>query len=76
MTGFSVKDKEMIEFGRFTVYQSLKEMIEEGNNLNIIKFNELTQDTIRNITNKVLLDIIEEVLSEDSDLKDWREGLE
>jgi hypothetical protein len=68
----------MIDFGRFTVYQSLKEMIEEGENINIIKFNSLAEDTTRNISDSELIGIIKEVIFEsadDSQTKDWREDL-
>jgi hypothetical protein len=75
---FSIRDKEMIDFGRFTVYQSLKEMIDEGDNLNNIKFDSLVEDTTRNIVDSDLINTINEVISEfedDSQTKDWREDL-
>ena len=68
----------MIDFGRFTVYQSLKEMIDEGDNLNNIKFDSLVEDTTRNIVDSDLINTINEVISEfedDSQTKDWREDL-
>jgi len=68
----------MIDFGRFTVYQSLKEMIDEKENLNVIDFNELVDSTTRNICDSQLLDTIHEVVTEntnESETKDWREAL-
>ncbi len=61
---FSFNDAQMIEFGRFTVYQSLKEMIDEGENINNVNFEELTESTKRNIEIKGLLEIIDEVIKD------------
>jgi hypothetical protein len=63
---FSFNDSQMIEFGRFTVYQSLKEMIDEGENINSVNFEELTEQTKRNIENKCLREIIDEVIRDAS----------
>ena len=75
---FSARDREMIEFGRFTVYQSLKEMKDEGENINIIKFDSLAEDTTRNILDSELIDTINSVIFEsidDSETQDWRHEL-
>ena len=63
---FSFNDRQMIEFGRFPVYQSLKEMIDEGENINSVNFEELTEQTKRNIENKCLREIIDEVIRDAS----------
>ncbi len=68
----------MIEFGRFTVYQSLKEMIQEGDNITCVNFDEMVENTTRNICDSELLHTINEVIIEntdDSETKDWREEL-
>ena len=73
---FSTREQEMIEFGKFTVYQSLKEMIDQKENLNNIAFDELAEATIRDIDDGVLLETIEAIQSGKCDtLQDWREGL-
>lgn len=75
---FSKRDQEMIEFGRFTVYQSLKEMILEGDNITCVNFDEMVENTTRNICDSELLHTINEVIIEntdDSETKDWREEL-
>lgn len=75
---FSESDNNFIDFGRFTVYQSLKEMKIDGDDLNYVDYDKLSEDTMRNISNQELLDIIEKVLGErikGADMvKDWREG--
>ena len=64
----------MIDFGKFTVYQSLKEMVDEKENLNNIAFDELVDATIRNIDDAILLETIEDIQSGKYDtLKDWKE---
>jgi len=72
---FNDNDKQMIEFGRFTVYQSLKEMVEEHENLNAIDYNELANTALRNIQNEEILAIIDKILEEDEEITDWREDL-
>ena len=63
---FSFNDSQMIEFGRFTVYQSLKEMIDQGDDINKVNFEELAENTKRNIENKGILDIIDEIIRDSS----------
>jgi hypothetical protein len=63
---FSFNDAQMIEFGRFTVYQSLKEMIDEGENINNVNFEELTESTKRNIEIKGLKEIMDKIIRESS----------
>ena len=63
---FSFNDSQMIEFGRFTVYQSLKEMIGEGESLNNVNFEEFAEQTKRNIENKGLREIIDDILRDAS----------
>jgi hypothetical protein len=63
---FSFNDSQMIEFGKFIVYQSLKEMIGEGESLNNVNFEEFAEQTKRNIENKGLREIIDEILSDAS----------
>ena len=71
---FNSRDNEMIDFGKFTVYQSLKEMVDEKENLNNIAFDELVDATIRNIDDAILLETIEDIQSGKYDaLKDWKE---
>jgi len=72
---FNDNNKQMIEFGRFTVYQSLKEMVEEHENLNVIDYNELANTALRNIQNEEILVIIDKILEEDEEITDWREDL-
>jgi len=61
---FSFNDSQMIEFGRFTVYRTLKEMTDDGDDLNKIKFEELAESTLRNIESKHLTDIIGKIIKE------------
>jgi hypothetical protein len=61
---FSFSDSQMIEFGRFTVYQSLKEMGDEGENINCVNFEELAETTKRNIEIGTLRDIIDEIIKD------------
>jgi hypothetical protein len=63
---FSFIESQMIEFGRFTVYQSLKEMLDDGENVNNVNFSELVEYTKRNIEIKGLLDIVNEIIRESS----------
>ncbi|MBT4326969.1 MAG: hypothetical protein HOD60_08700 [Candidatus Nitrosopelagicus sp.] len=63
---FSFNDNQMIEFGRFTVYQSLKEMMDEGENINNVSFEELAEHTKRNIEIKSLREIIDEIIRDSS----------
>jgi hypothetical protein len=63
---FSFNDGQMIEFGRFTVYQSLKEMIDEGDDINNVKFEALVENTKRNIEIKGLKEIMDKIIRESS----------
>jgi hypothetical protein len=63
---FSFNDSQMIEFGKFIVYQSLKEMVGEGESLNNVNFEEFAEQTKRNIENKGLREIIDEILRDAS----------
>jgi len=75
---FGDREQNLIEFGRFTIYQSLKEMITEGDDIRKINFDELISRTLANITDTDLLSVIDQVVNEDDDIayKDWRDGLE
>ena len=73
---FNNKENDLIDFGKFTVYQSLKEMADDEENLNNIEFDELVEATIRDIEDSMLQDIIKAIMSGKYDkLKDWRKGL-
>jgi hypothetical protein len=58
---FCFNDDQMIEFGRFMVYQSLKEMKDECENLNSINFEELAETSKRNIEIGTLREIIDDI---------------
>ena len=58
---FCFNDDQMIEFGRFMVYQSLKEMKDEGENINSINFEELAETSKRNIEIGTLREIIDDI---------------
>ena len=58
---FCFNDDQMIEFGRFMVYQSLKEMKDEGENINSINFEELAETSKRNIEIDTLREIIDDI---------------
>jgi hypothetical protein len=75
---FSDRDQNLIEFGRFTIYQSLKEMISEGDDINKIDYDEMIKETLANINDTELLSVIDKVLDMPDDIavKDWRDGLE
>jgi transcription elongation GreA/GreB family factor len=75
---FSDRDQNLIEFGRFTIYQSLKEMISEGDDINNIDYDEMIKETLANINDTELLSVIDKVLDMPDDIavKDWRDGLE
>ena len=74
---FSDRDQNLIEFGRFTIYQSLKEMISEGDDINNIDYDEMIKETLANINDTELLSVIDKVLDMPDDIavKDWRDGL-
>ena len=58
---FCFNDDQMIEFGRFMVYQSLKEMKDECENINSINFEELAETSKRNIEIGTLREIIDDI---------------
>ena len=71
---FSFNDDQMIEFGRFTVYQSLKEMIDEGDDINNVKFEALVENTKRNIEIKGLKEIMDKIIRESSIDMQFKKG--
>ena len=75
---FNERDENMINFGRFTVYQSLMEMVTEKDDINKINFDGMIAETMRNINDIVLLKLIDDVIKEgigDVNTKDWREEM-
>ncbi len=75
---FTDRENNLVNFGRFTVYQSLKEMITDGDDLNKIDFDSLVAEMLRDITDQELLRVIDDVVDDKSmDIahKDWREEL-
>lgn len=71
---FTIKEQDLIEFGKFVVYTSMSEMKEEGEDLNTIQFDYLIDKLLRNIHDR---DLFEEVINGDTEKKpkDWREDL-
>jgi hypothetical protein len=71
---FSPRDCDMIDFGKFTVFQSLKEMIQEGDDISTFDFNLLAEKMKRNIINPDLLDSINGA-DEEPVVLSWQEDL-
>jgi hypothetical protein len=55
---FTQNELDFIEFGKLTLLKSMKDMREEGDDLNGIDFGFLINKVIRNIQNPILLDSI------------------
>lgn len=61
---FTEREDNFISFGKIIILRSLKEMIDEGDNLNIIDFNYLIEKEMRNITDMDVYSSIQEASSE------------
>lgn len=58
---FNQDELDFIELGKLSVMKSLKEMQKDGDDLNYINYEGLIEKILRNITNKALIDAVEEV---------------
>lgn len=72
---FSIKDQDLIEFGKFIVMTSMHEMKEEGEDLNTIQFDYLIDKLLRNVHDREFFEEVMTRAEEEPNPKDWREDL-